>query len=54
MYGLLRASLLMNCCYKMSFPVGASMEEITEAREIGTEGLEGLDFPSILMLIPKN
>jgi hypothetical protein len=30
------------------------MEEITEAGEIGTEVLEDLDFPFILILIPKN
>jgi hypothetical protein len=30
------------------------MEKITEEAEIGTEVLEGLDFPSILMLIPNN
>jgi hypothetical protein len=30
------------------------MAEITEEAETGTEGLEGLDFPFILMLIPKN
>jgi hypothetical protein len=30
------------------------MEEITEVEETGTEGLEGLDFPFISMLIPMN
>jgi hypothetical protein len=30
------------------------MAELTEAKEIGIEDLEGLDFPFILMLIPRN
>jgi hypothetical protein len=30
------------------------MEEIIEEEENGTEGLEGLDSPFILMLIPRN
>jgi hypothetical protein len=52
MYGLLRASLLMNFYYRMSF-FSRGNNGINN-RDRGNWNIEGLDFPSILMLIPKN